>query len=60
MATACRDHALSVCNMPSVRDGGEVSATSLHTLIQMVDGGLGRLPHSAQLPLMPVSVMGSI
>lgn len=36
-----RDHALSVCKMPSVRDGGEVSATSLHTLIQMVDGGLG-------------------
>jgi LysR family hydrogen peroxide-inducible transcriptional activator len=36
-----RDHALSVCNMPTVRDGGEVSATSLHTLIQMVDGGLG-------------------
>ncbi len=36
-----RDHALSVCQMPTVRDGGEVSATSLHTLIQMVDGGLG-------------------
>ena len=36
-----RDHALSVCQMPTVREGGEVSATSLHTLIQMVDGGLG-------------------
>ncbi|MFC6198088.1 hydrogen peroxide-inducible genes activator [Ponticaulis profundi] len=36
-----RDHALSVCQMPSVRDGGEVSATSLHTLVQMVAGGLG-------------------
>lgn len=36
-----RDHALSVCKLPSVRDGGEVSATSLHTLIQMVAGGLG-------------------
>lgn len=36
-----RDHALSVCKMPSIRDGGEVSATSLHTLIQMVAGGLG-------------------
>ena len=36
-----RDHALSVCKLPSVRDGGEVSATSLHTLIQMEAGGLG-------------------
>ena len=36
-----RDHALSVCKLPSVRDGGEVSATSLHTLVQMVAGGLG-------------------
>lgn len=36
-----RDHALSVCSLPQVRDGSEVSATSLHTLIQMVDGGLG-------------------
>lgn len=36
-----RDHALSVCKMPSIRDGAEVSATSLHTLIQMVAGGLG-------------------
>ena len=36
-----RDHALSVCNMPTVRDGAEVSATSLHTLVQMVGGGLG-------------------
>ena len=36
-----RDHALSVCKLPGMRSGGEVGATSLHTLVQMVDGGLG-------------------
>lgn len=36
-----RDHALSVCALPTVRKGAEVSATSLQTLVQMVAGGLG-------------------
>ncbi|MEL6473302.1 MAG: hydrogen peroxide-inducible genes activator [Pseudomonadota bacterium] len=36
-----RDHALSVCAMPNGRDGAEVSATSLQTLIHMVAGDLG-------------------
>ena len=36
-----RDHALSVCNLVTGRDGAEVSATSLQTLVHMVGGGLG-------------------
>ncbi len=36
-----RDHALSICRLPAVRDGAEISATSLHTLVHMVAGGLG-------------------
>jgi LysR family hydrogen peroxide-inducible transcriptional activator len=36
-----RDHALSVCRLPQTRAAAEVGATSLHTLVQMVAGGLG-------------------
>lgn len=36
-----RDHALSVCGATPGRRSAEVSATSLHTLVQMVGGGMG-------------------
>ncbi len=36
-----RDHALSVCRLPSKRSGADVTATSLPTLVHMVAGGLG-------------------
>lgn len=36
-----REHALSACDLPPSRRSAEVSATSLHTLVQMVAGGLG-------------------
>lgn len=36
-----RDHALSVCRLPQSRAAAEVGATSLHTLVQMVAGGMG-------------------
>lgn len=36
-----RDHALAVCALPAPQKTAEVSATSLHTLVQMVAGGLG-------------------
>lgn len=36
-----RGHALSVCNFTDPALGPAVEATSLHTLAQMVDGGLG-------------------
>jgi LysR family hydrogen peroxide-inducible transcriptional activator len=36
-----REHALSACRLASVRGSPEVSATSLHTLVQMVSGGMG-------------------
>lgn len=36
-----RDHALSICRLPSKRGGMDVTATSLPTLVHMVAGGLG-------------------
>lgn len=36
-----RDHALSVCRLPTQRGGADVTATSLPTLVHMVAGGLG-------------------
>ncbi len=36
-----RDHALSVCRATPGKRSAEVSATSLHTLVQMVGGGMG-------------------
>jgi LysR family hydrogen peroxide-inducible transcriptional activator len=36
-----RDHALSVCKLPQSRAAAEVGATSIHTLVQMVAGGMG-------------------
>ena len=36
-----KDHALSACNRPELRAEAAILGTSLHTLIQMVDNGLG-------------------
>lgn len=36
-----KDHALSACNRPEIRANASMMGTSLHTLIQMVDNGLG-------------------
>ncbi|MEQ1820870.1 MAG: hydrogen peroxide-inducible genes activator [Terricaulis sp.] len=36
-----RDHALAACKLPSHRRSTDVAATSLHTLVQMVGGGMG-------------------
>jgi LysR family hydrogen peroxide-inducible transcriptional activator len=36
-----KDHALSACNRPELRANAAMVGTSLHTLVQMVDNGLG-------------------
>jgi LysR family transcriptional regulator, hydrogen peroxide-inducible genes activator len=36
-----RDHALSACNRPELRAEATMMGTSLHTLVQMVENGLG-------------------
>ncbi len=36
-----KDHALAACNRPELRAEATMLGTSLHTLIQMVDNGLG-------------------
>jgi len=36
-----KDHALSACNRPDIRAHASMMGTSLHTLVQMVDNGLG-------------------
>lgn len=36
-----KDHALSACNRPELRANAAMMGTSLHTLVQMVDNGLG-------------------
>jgi LysR family transcriptional regulator, hydrogen peroxide-inducible genes activator len=36
-----KDHALAACNRPELRAEASIMGTSLHTLIQMVDNGLG-------------------
>ena len=36
-----KDHALSACNRPEIRANASMMGTSLHTLVQMVDNGLG-------------------
>lgn len=36
-----KEHALAVCNRPDLRTGSTMLGTSLHTLVQMVDNGLG-------------------
>ena len=36
-----KDHALAACNRPELRDSATMIGTSLHTLVQMVDNGLG-------------------
>jgi LysR family transcriptional regulator, hydrogen peroxide-inducible genes activator len=37
-----KDHALSACNRPELRAEAAMMGTSLHTLVQMVDNGLGQ------------------
>ncbi len=37
-----KDHALAACNRPELRASATMLGTSLHTLIQMVDNGLGQ------------------
>ncbi len=37
-----KDHALSACNRPDLRADAAMLGTSLHTLVQMVDNGLGQ------------------
>lgn len=36
-----KDHALAACNRPELRAAATMMGTSLHTLVQMVDNGLG-------------------
>jgi len=36
-----KDHALAACNRPELRAETSILGTSLHTLVQMVDNGLG-------------------
>jgi LysR family transcriptional regulator, hydrogen peroxide-inducible genes activator len=36
-----KDHALAACNRPELRASATMLGTSLHTLVQMVDNGLG-------------------
>jgi len=36
-----KDHVLSACNRPDLRAEAAILGTSLHTLVQMVDNGLG-------------------
>jgi LysR family hydrogen peroxide-inducible transcriptional activator len=36
-----KDHALAACNRPEMRAHATMMGTSLHTLVQMVDNGLG-------------------
>ena len=36
-----KDHALAACNRPDLRAAATMMGTSLHTLVQMVDNGLG-------------------
>lgn len=36
-----KDHALAACNRPEIRASAMMMGTSLHTLVQMVDNGLG-------------------
>jgi LysR family transcriptional regulator, hydrogen peroxide-inducible genes activator len=46
-----KDHALAACNRPELRAGARMMGTSLHTLVQMVDNGLGM----TMVPQMAVS-----
>lgn len=49
-----REHALSACGLPGAATSQEFAATSLHTLVQMVGGGLG-------LTLLPrIAVAGGV
>lgn len=47
-----KDHALAACNRPELRASARMMGTSLHTLVQMVDNGLG-------LTLLPKMAMDS-
>jgi LysR family hydrogen peroxide-inducible transcriptional activator len=47
-----KEHALAACNRPELRASATMIGTSLHTLVQMVDNGLGltMLPEMALMP----------
>lgn len=45
-----KDHALAACNRPELRAEAAMVGTSLHTLVQMVDNGLG----TTMLPQMAI------
>ncbi len=45
-----KDHALAACNRPELRAEARMMGTSLHTLVQMVDNGLG----TTMLPKMAI------
>ena len=47
-----KDHALAACNRPELRAEATMLGTSLHTIVQMVDNGLGvtMLPEMAIAP----------
>ena len=45
-----KDHALAACNRPELRAEATMLGTSLHTLVQMVDNGLG----TTMLPQMAI------
>ena len=45
-----KDHALAACNRPELRAEAAMMGTSLHTLVQMVDNGLG----TTMLPQMAI------
>jgi LysR family transcriptional regulator, hydrogen peroxide-inducible genes activator len=47
-----KDHALAACNRPELRAEAAMLGTSLHTLVQMVDNGLG-------LTMVPEMAVGS-
>jgi LysR family transcriptional regulator, hydrogen peroxide-inducible genes activator len=46
-----KDHAISACNRPDIRGESSMLATSLHTLVQMVENGFG----VTMLPEMAIS-----
>lgn len=48
-----KDHALAACNRPEIRAEATMLGTSLHTIVQMVDSGLGM----TMLPEMALGIL---
>src|SRR5215210_5860713 len=61
-----KDHALSACNRPELRADAAMMGTSLHTLVQMVDNGLGltfvpsTAPGSRRGRCVPITIIGAL